>query len=311
MRTLPRALGASLVLALAGAVFALVGLVPGSTPARADTGPHPGTYVEFEGFEGLDYWATLLSETNGTGPGRRIDDPQSIGICPSDPTCPAQQFLAYEDPDDFYLLEAGVEHTSANGGYAWTYYPPTVFKVLVYLPATDEFLSSEILHVADFDTFVTFHRDGAVSVSGADPHPDYGAVAQGYVARLVLTLVLEIGVALLFGLHRRRTLLVIAAANVITQALLTLTLTVWGVGSTVTGGGSRIALLVAAEFIVFALEAVAYAIIFPRFGAKAGRRPVSPGWAVGYAAVANAASLLLGGIFWWFLYMFSDLPPYF
>jgi hypothetical protein len=308
MRPAPRA---PFPLTLAAALLAIVGLVPGSAPARADTGPHPGTSVEFEGFDGLDYWATLLSEAEGSGPARNADDPLSNEICPADPTCPAEQFLAHEDPDGFHLLDMGLKHASANGGYAWTYYPPSVFKVLVYFPATGEFLSSEILHVAAFDTFVAFHRDGTASASGADPHPDYAAVAQGYAARLAVTLVLEIGVALLFGLRRWRALLVIAAANVITQALLTLTLALWGVGGMVHGRvGSGIALLVA-ELVVFAIEAVAYALVFPPLGARASRRPVGAAKAVVYAAVANAASFLLGGTLGWFVYSFTSLPAYF
>ena len=98
--------------------------------AAADTGPKPSVRLEFQDYEGADYYVTLLSEKEGTGLlaiGDRLDsDPEnSYGIDREI----FEIFSEYQDSDGFYLLPY---IKRCNGEFTFGYYPPSTFKILIY-----------------------------------------------------------------------------------------------------------------------------------------------------------------------------------
>ena len=107
------------------------------------------------------------------------------------------------------------------------------------------------------------------------------------VARIVLTIALELGLALLFGYREKKVLALLAVINVVTQITLNVALNIINYNS---GALTFTFSYVLFEILVFAIEAVAYAALLKKFSSKEQKK----GRAVGYAFIANAASFALG-----------------
>ena len=98
-------------------------------------GCYQTTTIEFEGIQETCY-GTLLSKTSETGSWSyskpiELDAPDNV----------MQFFREYEDDDHFFYLNY---FEDVSGGLLyWPYYPPEEFKVLLYFPETDSFLTTE------------------------------------------------------------------------------------------------------------------------------------------------------------------------
>lgn len=123
--------------------------------AGADMGPKPSVSVEFRGLEGQTYYATLLSQTDSTGPWSHSDEYYDYY---GDPDV-WEAFNGYEDPDGFYFIGC-YEDCSDDQTFSWTYYPPQVFKALVYFPESDTFAVTE-------DTYERYAFDSYFKVNAA------------------------------------------------------------------------------------------------------------------------------------------------
>lgn len=240
----------------------LVGLLPVS--ARADIGPKPSVTVTFD----QKCYATLLSKESRWGPyvsGNVSKD--EIG----------KKFESYLDPDGFYFLQEWWDCTADNS-FTWSYYPPNPFKILVYFPETDTFASSEILERYAFESyFQCSFSDGGMRVRS---NYDYKTGITGLLVRAVLTVILELAVALLFGYRSKRSLAIFAVVNVITQFALYISLylaTYWR------GPWAYGFWFVVGELLVLAAEAIAYTLLVEK------RSRVR--W---YALAANALSCCAG-----------------
>lgn len=83
-------------------------------------------------------------------------------------------------------------------------------------------------------------------------------------ARIVLTILIEMLVALLFGFRQKKQLLILAVVNIITQIILNVLLNVINYNSSLL----HLHFLCTFELIVFALEAVLYCTILKRLSEK-------------------------------------------
>jgi hypothetical protein len=270
-------------------LMCLVLLMAMPITASADMGPKPSVRIEFTGIEGETYYGTLLSLRDSTGPASAWNgNPDYANYHPGEDGYDIWlKFVEYQDTDGYFFLQWFWD-CSENNQLNWTYYPPTSFKILLYFPETDTFYVSPVYERYAFDSYFT------VDLSDYDTDPilahqsyDYTWEIISLVARIVLTIALELGIALLFGYREKKVLGFLAVVNIITQVILNVALNIVNYRS---GSMSFTFSYVLYELLVFAIEAVAYSVLLKKFSSK----ELKKGRAVGYAFVANAASFAFG-----------------
>ncbi len=285
-------------------IFALVLAITFTVPfyASADTGPKPSVNITFEDFGKGAFYATLLSERSTNGPLSAYDGTNASAYFQESEGRRDiwQKFVDYNDADGFYFLQSFSYVT--DGEYRWGYYPPDVFKVLVYFPDQDMFVVSNICKRYAFDSYFTMSLatpggvellpspGGKAYVFSSKPLEksyDFSAEILSLFARVVLTLVLEIALAILFGYSAKKQLLLLFITNLITNIALNVTLNIFNFYS---GQLAFTVWYVLLEILIFALEAALYCALLPKYGKiKRGSRII-----ILYAFVSNAVSFGAG-----------------
>lgn len=265
-----------------------------SSTAYGDMGPKPSVVIDFIGLEGESYYVTLLSSTETTGPYSVLDDlrPSSRRYQEGDEYYDVfLKFVEYKDNDGFYFLQYFQDCTKTHQ-FSWTYYPPNEFKILIYFPDTDTFVASDVSYERyAFDSYFTARVSGSnISVKKSY---DYSNEAVSLIVRIVLTILIELGIALLFGFRKGKLFRFIVLVNVITQIALNLALNVINYLS---GTMGFIIFYVLLELVVFIIEALLYIKKFKKYSVNE-----IPKWILGlYAFVGNMASFVLGlGLSYW------------
>ncbi len=277
-------------------LFVMVLFVVLPVPASADIGPKPSTEITFSGLEGETYYVTLLSPSPSNGPSSAYDGitenaryhegEEEYGIW--------KKFVDYADTDGFYFLQV-FGTCRGNDSFRWGYYPPSTFKILLYFPKYDTFAVSGQYERYAFDSYYTVDMAGydirsvtQGSVLSAKKSYDYKWETVSLLCRIVLTILLEVGVALLFGYRERKQLLFILLVNVITQTALNVLLNVINYFQ---GALAFTLYYLTLECLVFASEAILYYFLMKKFS----RKECSRNWlAVVYAFAANTASFAAG-----------------
>jgi len=254
--------------------------------AGADMGPKPSVNVEFRGLENQTYYVTLLSQTDSTGPWSHSQEYRDYY---GDPAI-FEAFNSYEDSDGFWFIGC-YEDCSADHTFSWTYYPPQVFKVLVYFPETETFAVTEDTYERyAFDSYFKVNA-GAAQETGllAPLHKDYpyGQEALSLAARILLTLAAEVALAFVFGYRAKKQLKVIFFVNLATQVLLNLALNLINYNS---GSMAFTFHYVWMEAAVFALEGLVFAATLKKWDKKPDRK--AHPWV--YSLTANGTSFILG-----------------
>lgn len=275
--------------------------------ARADMGPKPSVRIHFENMGDELCYGTLLSKTKTTGPASAWDgveshakhsDNKSYSYADFDYEI-WKVFAEYQDEDGYYFLQEGWK-VSETKKIEWTYYPPQSFKILLYYPETQTFAVSGIYERYAFDTYYTVDMDGVhineVRCEEANGTPegleasrsyDYSQELISLAVRIVLTILIEMIIALLFGYRHKKQLLFLAGVNGGTQIVLNVLLNI------INYKGGQLAFVlfyVLLEIAVFAIEA---GIFYGRLGRMGNTS--QPKWlAVLYAFIANAASFGVG-----------------
>ena len=263
---------------------------------HADAGPKPSVVINFKGLEGEKYYVTLLSETKSTGPysayseksrpPRYTQEDEEYDIW--------NKFVSYKDADGYYFLQF-FRDCAEDARFAWTYYPPAEFKVLLYFPEKDSFLASDgTFERYAFDSYYTAYADGGIEpgesrVGGIriEKSYDFKWEMLSLFARIAATIAIEAAIALLFGFRTRKQMHVILIANIITQSLLNILLNIVNYNL---GWMMFVLGYIVLEILVFAAEAVAYRIFINKYGDK----KFSNIRIVSYAFVANLASFFIG-----------------
>ncbi len=267
----------------------------------ADTGPKPSVRISFENMGDELCYGTLLSETAFTGPAS-VWDGKEEHIRNNDLDLEIwKAFVDYKDADGYYFLQWGWQ-VNETKELAWTYYPPERFKILLYYPETETFVASGIYEKYAFDTYYTVDMDGVNigteeyngELSGGESlvaHKSYDYTRELYslIARIVITVLLEMSVALLFGFRGKKQLLFLFGVNVGTQVMLNVLLNVIHFRS---GPWNFAAHYILLELVVFALEAVLYCTLLERMVPELKKS----GFYVLYALVANGVSFGVGFI---------------
>ena len=272
------------------------------TTAVADIGPKPSVEIQFTGVEeGVTYYATLLSYHKSTGPASAWDG-NPLDSKEGDPIWKA--FVDYKDSDGYYFLQEYWDCTGKDQ-FRWGYYPPTPFKVLCYFPETDTYAVSEIYERYAFDTYYKVDLS-EVSVLKAKKNYDYTWETISLVARIVITILLEMGLAMMFGYRHKKQLRFLAAVNIVTQILLNILLNVLNFRI---GYWAFVFYYVLLELLVILMESILYVLVLPKMSlsitkdrieaVETGKKVSVPKtiqkrYTVIYAVVANVASFAIG-----------------
>ena len=256
--------------------------------AKADIGPKPSVRITLTGIEGETYYGTLLSERRSTGPATAWDGYEDYRDWKPENEKPIwEKFIGYEDADGYYFLQEWWDCSETNQ-LNWTYYPPNPFKILLYFPETDSFYVSDIYERYAFDSYFTIDlSEYATTPITARQSYDYTWELISLAARIVLTIILELAIALFFGYREKKALAFLTIVNVITQVTLNVALNIINY---VSGSMGFTFAFICMEIVVFAIEAITYKSLLQRFSTveQEKRRGVS------YALVANTASFAIG-----------------
>ena len=261
--------------------------------ALADTGPKPAVSVNVKNLGGAACYATLLSEREQYGPyctteiEKRWDEMRAE-------TSVWEAFAGYKDPDGFFFLQE-LWDLRYVPKYAWEYHPPRIFKVLLYWPDKGRFAVSEITEAKEFYSLfevdaseVRFADGSNIGTIAVKPVDSDSYRIWAFVSRVLITLAVELLIALAFLFRTKREWLVIIATNILTQIALGIFATI-----SVVQGGRDMQFFVTLAFLelgVAIIEAVVY-ILFLR---KASGKKRGLWVYVVYALVANAASYFVG-----------------
>lgn len=266
------------------ACFALALAVPFA--AFADIGPKPEVTVQTTGLSG-DCWVTLLAEETVIGPWHETEKGTVAAVEPEEaPVLDA--FDAFEDPDGYHFLQ-WFDRVQDASPATWSYMAPKHFKILFWFPESGSYAVTEKLdryaysavYQVDFSGFDP--AAGEVQTVAAQKNYDYAGEALGLAARFVLTLAVELLIALPFGYLKRQYLRVLLIANLATQLALNLALNLTAYYS---GSLAMWVFYPLYELAVFIVEAVVFRLAFKP---EAGK-----GHPVLYAFVANVASYAFG-----------------
>ncbi|MBR3762777.1 MAG: hypothetical protein IKK59_08595 [Lachnospiraceae bacterium] len=272
-------------------VMFILGLMP--VKAKADIGPKPSVTVTIRGLEDEVYYATLLSKHKSTGPASVYDGSYARYKSGDEGYDIWQKFVAYEDSDGYYFLQE-FWNCSDKNEFRWGYYPPTPFKILLYFPEQDAFIVSGIYERYAFDTYYSVDLQGlhieSVTVDEtiiAEKCYDYSEELINLAVRIAATILIELVIALLFGLRTRKQLLLLTGVNVFTQVVLNVLLNIVNYNK---GHYAFVFYYILLELLVFVIEALVYAVMLTRIS----NGQTGKGKVVFYAFAANAASFGLG-----------------
>lgn len=282
------------------AVILFLLLVP-SISVFADTGPKPSVVIEFVGLEEEEYYVTLLSESTSTGPwslGNEYNEYMGDEAA-------FQKFSQYEDEEGYHFL-GYMENCSDDDVFEWTYYPPSPFKILIYFPEHDSFLIDEnVFERYAFDSYFTAEVMGVENIvvsSDAETVTidtkqsyDFSLELLSFSARVIITIALEIIIALLFMYRDKKSLAIIILTNVLTQVILNIFLNVINnmLLNFINYKISQYAFIVSyvwIEAVIFVIEAVIYSKFIGHENVLT-KVKYHPYW---YSAVANIASFVVG-----------------
>lgn len=276
--------------------------------ASADTGPKPSVRITFENLGTEECWGALLSSKPSTGPSSAWNGNEEDAQHNENPNGYYsyqkfgydiwKAFVDYDEKDDYYFLQEAWQINETKE-LAWTYYPPNEFKILLYFPETGEYAVSGVYERYAFDSYFTVNMDGVkLSVDyneelssddrlNAYKSYNYGVEIGSLVARILITIIIEMGIALLFGYREKKQLLLLVGVNSGTQIILNVLLNIINYNS---GEMVFVVFYVLFELVVFAIEAILFYHLLNKISIKQ-----KPKWlAVVYALVANAVSFGAG-----------------
>ena len=257
--------------------------------AAADTGPKPSITVTPEGFGEDACYLTLLSQTETTGPWSKQESFAASKDSYGDPEADEAIWTAfndYQDAEGFFFLGCYGEVTGGQM-FCWSYYPPDTFKVLAYFPDSGTFAVGPATEREEFSARYTVSPSETGETLLIEKARNQEAENKSFVGRLVLTLALELAVAVVFAFRAKRQIITIVCMNLITQVGLNQAIT--HLFPVVSSRWYWPGLLVL-EVLIFLVEGAVYAKLLPRW--KKDPAAVCHPWK--YALAANVASFGVG-----------------
>lgn len=252
-----------LILALTVAIC-ISALLP--TVAFADTGPKPFIDITVTNLPQDDYVVMFLSANKHCGPWQSLQSyeeyiaelPEYVYTQDDDYTsyCLAKQIQPLLDEGEtYYLLLWSKQFDNATElKINYGYYPPKNFKLVIYSQSQNKVWISEPAERYAFASY--FSLD--IADMKLQHSYNYGKEIFAFVVRVIVTVAIELGLAFAFRFDKK-SLIIIAVTNFVTQLLLNLSLNlfVYNNGNDVLG---LIPLLIFGEIIVLLAETITYRI---------------------------------------------------
>ena len=251
---------------------------------HADMGPKPSVNISFSGIEGT-FYVTLISPNELYGPWSVYDDENGSQYYNNDNKEIFMKFVEYKDPDGYHFLQY-MEKCSEDNAFSWTYYAPETFKVLIYLVDSDEFICTASYDKYAFDSYYKYDFKTNTLIENYN----YTWEIISLIIRVILTIAIEIVVALLFGVFKNNKKTIIIT-NIITQLILNIAVNIINYSA---GMLAVVFLIMPIELVVMIIESIVYRKKF-----------VEKKRAIWYAIFANSVSLVLG------LYLAALIPAVF
>lgn len=285
--------------------------------ASADTGPKPSVRITFENLGDKECWGTLLSSKESTGPSSAWDGNEEDARHNDNENYSYQTFgydiwkafVDYDKQDEFYFLQEAWQINETKE-LAWTYYPPNEFKILLYFPETGEYAVSGVYERYAFDSYFTVNMEGVkLTVDyneelssderiNAYNSYNYRIEIMALVARIIITIIIEMAIALAFGYWEKKQLLLLAGMNAGTQIILNVLLNIINYNS---GRIAFVLFYILFEIIVTIIEAIVLLVFLNKISVKQRKRWLM----IVYVVLANVVS------FWSGLYLADWLPGIF
>ena len=261
-------------------------------PVYANAGDMSSLAITFENMPDAVFYGTLLAEKLPREVADYTTDAAVPEWCEEDMIPIYEAICRYEDADGFFYWEYSWDNIfpcSESGKLVLNYPRLDTFKLLLYFPETDTYAVSGVLERYALNASYVLGFDGVMPEDGEplDVRVDYHLPSGlgGLLVRMVLTILLELGVAWLFRYRTKPLVYRIIAVNIITQILLNIALV--GISFKLGVFAAFIAYFLL-EIPVFLIESIAYAIMLP------DRRGGTWWKAVLYAIAANFVSFIVG-----------------
>lgn len=285
--------------------------------ASADTGPKPSVRITFENLGDKECWGTLLSSKESTGPSSAWDGNEEDARHNGNENYSYQTFgydiwkafVDYDKQNEFYFLQEAWQINETKE-LAWIYYPPNEFKILLYFPETGEYAVSGVYERYAFDSYFTVNMEGVkLTVDyneelssderiNAYNSYNYRIEIMALVARIIITIIIEMAIALAFGYWEKKQLLLLAGMNAGTQIILNVLLNIINYNS---GRIAFVLFYILLEIIVTIIEAIVLLVFLNKISVKQRKRWLM----IVYVVLANVVS------FWSGLYLADWLPGIF
>lgn len=257
---------------------------------NADMGPKPSVDITFLNSPYDNYYVALYSKSQYNGPWSYYDIEDSYyEERVSELTDIEKKFLAYE-VSDVYFIGLVKNLTMNNNTYYVGYYPPSEFKVVIYIPDNDTFIESKnIISRYAFNSYFTidFNDINSNTFDAITKTYDYSGEILHCLLRTILTILIEVGLAILFK-YRNKSLLFLIIVNVATQIILNVYLNFLNYNN---GALSTIIFYIVIEILITIAEATLYALVLPKINKELKHKIPR---AIIYAILANALSFGTG-----------------
>lgn len=197
----------------------------------ADVGPKPSLEIIVKGMDNDNYWLDLLVTDESKHSWLDITDEEKETV---------KKLADYKDDEGFHpalLVGTGVplsgelkgEKISTNTySHKFSYLgTPDTFKIAI-LTEDNTLIISDVIHTKYYDSVVKYDlKDNLplgqeVILSAGEANEIFPIVntSIGFLTRLILTLLIEIGIAILFGFTIKNSGKILITTNLITQILL-------------------------------------------------------------------------------------------
>ena len=187
-----------------------------SSPVYADMGPKPSVTVSFQHAPDHPYYVTLLGTEEFFGPWSTISEEEIANH--DDSIRPAYEaFYACAKENGLYFSDY-VTDCSSDDTFRWTYYPPSSFRIAVYDSMDHTLKVSDLCKREAFDSYFIVDLEGPELIVKEDAH--LTPYLLSFVIRMILTVLIELLIAWIFGYRTKKEKKIIVITNIITQCLL-------------------------------------------------------------------------------------------
>ncbi|MGM9969114.1 MAG: hypothetical protein ACI35S_01820 [Anaeroplasma sp.] len=269
-------------------------------PVKADTGPKPYLEIKIDDLEKSNYYFGLIvfSEYNGPHIGINQDNIDKLDYLNE---IEKQRIMVLYSKislqEDEYLFDRvyyGEDITSASIRVG--YYPPKAFKLVVYDEINEKLVTSLEYNLYAFGTYyyVNF-SNSLINDFKLFNNYNYGKEIGLLLIRIIITLVIEVGLGLLYKFDRK-SIIRISIINIITQFILNI-----GLNYVTYYQGRNILLIIYSFPLLILFELIICFIEMFFYKKLCNRKDKGKKGIVLYTLFANLLSFGFGFLLWLFL----------